>query len=490
MDRLDNQEPPPFPRYEEPHVPRYEEPHVPRYEEPHAGRKVCAALVGVAATGLIVAAVPLCAAGQEPFVTWYYVICWFGLIFALDAASVFSGDDSIVLGTGPRAGRLLFPALLFWSAAIWFFFELFNFRLANWYYVNVPNEEWVRIVGSFLSFATVLPALFAIEGLLERAGLFRGWTWPVLGTGRLDLARRGVRPLLVSTGAACLILPLLWPAIFFPLVWLGVAFLLAPLNRVRLERSLLSDLETGQVGRLLRILAAGMACGLIWEFLNSFARIRWIYTVPFLDELKLFEMPPLGFLGFPPFAIECVVAYGALVGFGLAPSFGHYKRRAGTFAVGARLLLPILGLAAVGMWFVLEGMMIYNIDSVEPRSADLELPALVRELAVEKELVSVFDLHRTLNDSLVKNLLAREGVDVEKVSALTGLATFRGIGTRHARALSDLGIVDRDALADCDPEDLAQRLTTIEKDRAPLNPARVKTWIRSARRSRAARSRN
>ena len=467
-------------------------------KETTVGRTVWAALAGVASTGLLVAAVPLCAAGREPFVTWYYVICWFALIFALDAIGVISGCDSIVLGAKSRAGsraksrarRLLFPALLFWSAAIWFFFELFNFRLANWYYINVPGEEWVRIVGSFLSFATVLPALFVIERLLERAGLFRGWTWRALGPKGFDLARRPARRSLPVVGALCLVLPLLWPSIFFPLLWLGVALILAPLNRRRLERSLLSDLEGGKVGRLLRILAAGFVCGLIWEFLNSFARIRWVYTVPLFDELKLFEMPVLGFLGFPPFAVECVVAYGALVGFGLAPSGGHFKRRAGLGAARPWLVAPAVGLGAVGMWFVLQGMLIYNVDSIAPRSADLGLPDPVRALAAEKGLESAFELDRTLGDPLVRRLLAREGVDVEKVAALTHLATFRGIGARHARALAELGIVDTEGLAACEPEDLARRLTAAEKRQRPLNPARVKTWISSARRFRAARSRN
>jgi len=444
----------------------------------------------VAATGILVAAVPLCAAGREPFVTWYYAICWFGLIFALDAVHLLSGGDSIFLGTGRGRGRLLFPALVFWSAGIWFLFELFNFRLANWYYINVPNAEWVRMTGSFLSFGTVLPALFAIERLLERAGLFKGWTWRALGPGRFDLNGRGARRVLVWAGAACLILPLLWPSCFFPLLWLGVAFLLAPLNRARLERSLLGDLEAGSVGRLLRILAAGLACGLIWEFLNSFARIRWIYTVPLLDELKLFEMPLLGFLGFPPFAVECVVFYGALVGFGLAPSFGHYARRAGFPPARLRCLLPALGLTAAGMWLVLEGMLVFNIDSFEPRSADLELPPAVSDLAAEEGLESAFDLHRSLSDPLIRNLLAREGVDVARVAALTDLATFRGIGARHARALVELGIRNCDALAGRDPEELARRLTVTEKRDRPINPARVKTWIRAAQRSREVRSRN
>ena len=31
--------------------------------------------------------------------------------------------------------------------------------------------------------------------------------------------------------------------------------------------------------------------------------------MPLLSEIKLFEMPVLGFLGFPPFALECYVLY-------------------------------------------------------------------------------------------------------------------------------------------------------------------------------------
>jgi len=31
--------------------------------------------------------------------------------------------------------------------------------------------------------------------------------------------------------------------------------------------------------------------------------------VPILPEVKVFEMPILGFAGFPPFAVECFVMY-------------------------------------------------------------------------------------------------------------------------------------------------------------------------------------
>ena len=47
----------------------------------------------------------------------------------------------------------------------------------------------------------------------------------------------------------------------------------------------------------------GAAIGFIWELLNINARAKWIYTVPFLEDARFFEMPLPGFFGFPPFAV-------------------------------------------------------------------------------------------------------------------------------------------------------------------------------------------
>jgi hypothetical protein len=60
------------------------------------------------------------------------------------------------------------------------------------------------------------------------------------------------------------------------------------------------------------MLLAGAFCGFLWELWNFRAGAKWIYTVPHLGFLKVFEMPLLGFLGFPPFALEC---YAMTAGF-------------------------------------------------------------------------------------------------------------------------------------------------------------------------------
>ena len=60
--------------------------------------------------------------------------------------------------------------------------------------------------------------------------------------------------------------------------------------------------------RLLSLLASGLSVAFfgVW---NYWALTKWTYTVPYLGDIKIFEMPVLGYLGFPPFAIECWAMY-------------------------------------------------------------------------------------------------------------------------------------------------------------------------------------
>ena len=54
---------------------------------------------------------------------------------------------------------------------------------------------------------------------------------------------------------------------------------------------------------------SGLLCGVLWEFWNYWAVTRWTYTVPYASDLKVFEMPVDGYLGFLPFALECFAMY-------------------------------------------------------------------------------------------------------------------------------------------------------------------------------------
>ena len=101
-----------------------------------------------------------------------------------------------------------------------------------------------------------------------------------------------------------------WPSTYMaPIIWIGWAFFLDPINQRLGERSFISELFSGLPRSTAVFFLAGVICGLLWEFWNYWAISKWQYDVPYLGHIKLFEMPVLGFLGFAPFTIESYAIY-------------------------------------------------------------------------------------------------------------------------------------------------------------------------------------
>jgi hypothetical protein len=278
------------------------------------------------------------AAGREPFATWLYPLAWYPTLYLMDAAVASRGGRFFLLG---RAAFL--ASALLWSIPFWLLFELFNLRLENWHYVFLPRDPVARWSGIALSFATVIPAVLTSERLLRALGVARGAHLP-----RLRVSPGLARSLQIA-GVAMLLLPLIWPGLFFPLVWGGVVLVVDPWVWGRdPARSLLGDLERGEPGRIARLLAGGLAIGLLWETFNAVARAKWIYTVPGMEDLKLFEMPVLGFLGFPFFALEAFAVWQALVVAGLAvPAEGTSGSASRPVVVAAALLAAAFSVATI-----------------------------------------------------------------------------------------------------------------------------------------------
>ena len=92
-------------------------------------------------------------------------------------------------------------------------------------------------------------------------------------------------------------------------VWLGFIFLLDPVNAHLGGESLWRDWRAGRRDRLINLILSGFLCGVLWEFWNFWSRAKWHYTVPIMEDLKIFEMPVPGYLGFPAFAFECFTMY-------------------------------------------------------------------------------------------------------------------------------------------------------------------------------------
>jgi len=393
----------------------------------------------------------------EPFANFFYLCAWYGLIFTFDQLIRRREGRSLIVRCGP--GFLL---VLLWSAAAWYFFELVNLRLQNWYYVFVVDHPLARSIGTFLSFATVFPGIFWIDQYLSVRGVGASIRGKPLIFG--ESGRRNLQ----LVGLLFLALPMIWPTYFFPLVWGTVFLLLAPIE-YRSGRGLLHQLEEGDYGPLVRMLLAGLIAGFFWESLNFWARAKWIYTVPFFDRLKLFEMPVAGFLGFPPFAVECAVLYRLLVWHRLAPAFGAYSEQkpkgrgwgGKVAAVGFALLFSL----AIDQYIV--GPVI--VTSVTPSVEKIDgLDRETKGALAEGGVNYLTDLEGMDGKQLWRDLEAALSVEeMEKLRRVSALYLHQGIGSLEA-------------LAELEAEEVRQRLErSAPGARLPTLP-QIRVWIRRA----------
>jgi hypothetical protein len=240
----------------------------------------------------------------EPFWSWNTPICWTGFILFADAIVYRARGDSWI-----RSNPREFAVLALASIPLWLVFEFFNLYLDNWYYDGLPENWWLRMFGYAWSFATIWPAIFEGAELAAVIRESRGSGGPRgSGKGVSSLPYLPDLPALLCVAAGALMLAspfFVAPSVARYLaapVWLGFIFLLDPINAhlgvERLTRE-----------RIINLAWSGLLCGVLWEFWNFWSRAKWHYTVPIMEQLKIFEMPVPGYLGFPAFAFECFTMY-------------------------------------------------------------------------------------------------------------------------------------------------------------------------------------
>ncbi len=291
----------------------------------------------------------------------------------------------------------------------------------------------------------------------------------------------------LALGVAMLALMLVFPKDCFCLVWGFAYFLTDPIcywvkrtEKNHGGRSLLGQLATGDNTRLVALLAAGFICGGLWEGWNLGARTKWIYSVPFFDELKLGEMPLLGFLGFPPFALECyaLVNFLSLLrdGRNWELSAPENRRRRGMPAWGVALgavLLP-LGILCAGAAIVIGG-------TVASYSTPLDW-FFSQELG--KQGVKALQERQALQGNQFLRLKVRppeiDPALYARMRRVTGMGELKGMGLWNALALEELGIRGVEDLAGRNPAELIVQLGALHRK---VRLEEVKVWIREAKRN-------
>ena len=230
-------------------------------------------------------------ASVEPFRGYWFDLVWTGFILAADAVVWARAGRSLIHGGGWRLA-----AMFAVSAPFWWAFEVANWRLENWRYVGEHVFSGpARMPLKTLSFLFVLPALASSRDLLRSFARFPhppaiplpSWTATAL----------------VVTGLVCVPLLYLFPDQTFPLVWLAPLAVLDAVAELRGRPSIIGLVRQGRAGPVVLLAVAGLGTGILWELWNWGALPYWQYRIPYVGYWPLFEMPILGYLGYPPFAL-------------------------------------------------------------------------------------------------------------------------------------------------------------------------------------------
>lgn len=239
---------------------------------------------------------------------------------------------NVVKGGCVRTRPWLFLIALTSSVTVWCGFDLVNFYLLNsWVYVGLPDMLVERYLGYFVAFAAIGPAMFMMAHYFQRAGL-QEWQTNL----RIPLSP-GLAMVCVVIGSILAMIPLIFwqpmiearaaPQMTDPerlmilamnvAIWVAPLLVFDPINVVLGRPSLLHDWGAGRWGRTVALSLAGLLAGFLWELWNYWATTKWLYHLEFLgplQEIRYFEMPLPGLLGFIPFALSYWVILQTILG--------------------------------------------------------------------------------------------------------------------------------------------------------------------------------
>ncbi len=230
-----------------------------------------------------------------------FVPLWIGYILFVNGLC-FRRIGTCALTEFPLRFLLLFPA----SSIFWWFFEYLNRFVQNWVYLGVDHYNAAQyVMFASLSFSTVLPAVYGTYWYLvsftdsdERPFRFRSLKLPedpwlslvILFISGIGLALVGVVP-----------------DFLFPLLWVSPLLIITSLQSLFREKHIFSEMMQGNWRKIVLGPVAALICGFFWEMWNINSLGKWEYAIPFVQRFCIFEMPVLGYAGYLPFGLECLV---------------------------------------------------------------------------------------------------------------------------------------------------------------------------------------
>ena len=240
-----------------------------------------------------------------PRTNWAFFPLWLGYCLVVDGAVLMRTGTSLLTRSASR-----YLGLFAVSAPAWWLFEALNLRTQNWIYLGTDAfSRGAYVFWTTLSFSTVMPAVLGSAELAASFGF----------VGRIPSGPKikGDRPTTLAfflAGLVSLALLLLWPSTFFPFCWISVYFIVEPLNIWMGNRSLAEWTAQRDWRPIVALWLGVLLTAFFWEMWNYRSYPKWIYDVPGVDWLHVFEMPLLGYGGYLPFALELFALYHFVAG--------------------------------------------------------------------------------------------------------------------------------------------------------------------------------
>lgn len=258
----------------------------------------------------------LCAAAW--FIAWTRLPCfttfqrftfiplWASYIIIINALCIHRTGRSLA-----THNTLYFAALFPLSAGFWWIFEYLNRFTANWYYTGVDELTAVQyILEATLAFSTVLPAVMSTGELLKSFPMFYAGMDSYIKINIFP--RRNTALAVLLTGGTGLAFTGVFPELLFPLLWISPLMILSSTCSLFKYDTIFSGLTHGDWRLVIIYSLSALTCGFFWELWNINSMAKWIYSIPYVQGFKIFEMPLPGYAGYLPFGLECAVVAGLL----------------------------------------------------------------------------------------------------------------------------------------------------------------------------------
>ncbi|MGE5610129.1 MAG: hypothetical protein ACM359_12815 [Bacillota bacterium] len=245
-------------------------------------------------------------------------LVWVGYILLLEGLLTYQRGRSPV-----RSRPHHFAMLCLASVFIWCIFDWVNFySIRAWRYIGMPPTFAQRVLGYVVAFGAIVPGMLMSGQVLLSLGLFdwaasRSYRRGRASESQVMKAPSGAFNIVLVISLVAGVVMFVWPWVHpDPItnltLWASLVFLLDPINYWLGRPSMWRDWQNGWFGRTLAAFAGGLMCGFLWEFWNYWALAKWVYRLPFLgsfEQIRYFEMPILGLIGFLPFGLECWVVW-------------------------------------------------------------------------------------------------------------------------------------------------------------------------------------